>query len=133
MRQEKGFETIERDVDVASVTVPPGATVLLECLCNLAANEIFDEEGHIDKAAPKRILAGISLLEERCENLIVVTNDVGSESCEGFDASTRLYVEELGRMNALLAARFDVVYELVCGIPLVLKGSPIEAEEGVLA
>lgn len=47
LRAGKGFETIERAVDLTGI--PPetlrGATVLLEDLSNLIANEMFDPEG----------------------------------------------------------------------------------------
>jgi adenosylcobinamide kinase/adenosylcobinamide-phosphate guanylyltransferase len=122
-RQAKGFLTRERDVDIAGVVLADKATVLLECLCNLMANELFDETGVVDERAFERVLEGIVSLENRCDNLIVVTNDVGSESFGMYSASTQLYVRLLGRLNAVLAARFDVVYELVCGIPLALKGT----------
>lgn len=128
MRAERGFRTVERDVRVASFVPDAGATVLLECLCNLTANELFDNNGTADASAAERILADIAALESRCENLIVVTNDVGSGfagiPAAGYSASTRLYVEILGLLNATLAARFDLVCELVCGIPLLLKGTP---------
>lgn len=121
MRREKGFETIEREVGVDKAEFPPDATLLLECLCNLTANELFDGEGCVDGDAYQRIYEGIVALEGRCANLIVVTNDVGSGTTAGYDDATRLYVELLGRLNAELASRFDVVCEQVCGIPVALK------------
>jgi adenosylcobinamide kinase/adenosylcobinamide-phosphate guanylyltransferase len=121
-RRTKGFLTVERDVDIAGVAFSEGATVLLECLCNLVANELFDDAGAVDEATFDRVLAGLTSLEERCENLIVVTNDVGRGSPGSYHPSTRLYVEVLGRLNAVLAERFDTVWELVCGIPVPLKG-----------
>jgi len=121
-RKEKGFETIERDVDIAGIEVPPNATVLLECLCNLTANELIDNYNQVFLQAYDKILDGVLSLAEQCENIIVVTNDVGSGTTGGYDYSTNLYVETLGKLNAELASRFDVVYELICGIPLLLKG-----------
>ncbi|MCL2827071.1 MAG: bifunctional adenosylcobinamide kinase/adenosylcobinamide-phosphate guanylyltransferase, partial [Eggerthellaceae bacterium] len=73
--------------------------------------------------AYERILEGVLALEEHFENLVVVTNDVGSGWPEHFySEQTLLYIEMLGRLNAVLATRFDAVFELVCGIPLCLKG-----------
>ena len=45
MRREKHFETIECYMDLKQVQVPPGSTVLLECLSNLTANELYDPAG----------------------------------------------------------------------------------------
>ena len=51
----------------------------------------------------------------------MVTNDVGSDN-KDYDPGTKAYVRALGCINASLAQQADAVYELVCGIPLVLKG-----------
>jgi adenosylcobinamide kinase/adenosylcobinamide-phosphate guanylyltransferase len=120
MRAEKGFTTIERYTDLEGLTLPARGTVLLECLCNLCANEIFDPEG-AGKDAVEAILRGIDRLARQCDHLIVVTNDVGADG-GGYSELTMKYVDALGELNARLASRFDRVLELVCGIPLPLKG-----------
>lgn len=120
MRRGKGFETIECYTALEKLVLPQRGTVLLECICNLTANEMFDDEGnYTDPFA--RVISGVAALREQCDELIVVTNDVGTDNicC---DTSTQAYVAVLGRINAALAAQSDAVYELVCGIPLVLKG-----------
>ena len=120
MRAKKGFSTVERYTDVAGLSLPERGTVLLECLCNLTANEMFDPEGAGDDTV-NAVLRGVESLERQCDNLIVVTNDVGSDG-GGYSELTMRYVDALGEINRILAARFDAVYELVCGIPLPLKG-----------
>ena len=47
MRSGKGFETIECYTDLAQVRVSKGSTVLLECMSNLVANEMFQETEHM--------------------------------------------------------------------------------------
>ena len=122
MRQGKGFVTVERYTDLRGLSVDaPYGAILLECLCNLTANEMFSPDG-AGAGAYQAILDGVGRLEALCETLIVVTNDVGSDG-GGYDALTMAYVETLGRVNRALAARADAVYELVCGIPLPLKGA----------
>lgn len=121
LRAGKGFVTVERYTDVGGAALPMRGTVLLECMCNLAANEMFDERGNM-RNAYDTLLAGVEALSEKCGTLIVVTNEVGADGCD-YDAPTRSYIDLLGRVNAALAARFDAVYELVCGIPLVQKGT----------
>ena len=120
-RADKGFSTVERETDLSGLRLPARGTVLLECVCNLAANEMFDEAGDIRPGAEEAILSGIETLSQQCETLIVVTNDVGSDG-GGYDESTMRYVDLVGLVNRELAKRFDCVCELVCGIPLVLKG-----------
>lgn len=58
MRAEKKFTTIERYTDLEHLTIPQGADVLLECMSNLTANEIYQEGGAGDNTV-KAILNGI--------------------------------------------------------------------------
>jgi len=120
IREPKKFQTIERDTDIHLIKLPRRGTVLLECMCNLTANEMFDCNGNITDVYDK-IISGIESLASQCENLIVVTNDVGSDGGK-YDESTREYIKTLGRLNTSLSESFDCVYEMVCGIPVVLKG-----------
>lgn len=120
-RAGKGFETIERYTDLAGLKLPAKGTVLLECICNLTANEMYDEEGNITDPF-RRVMDGIAALRAQCDHLIVVTNDVGSDS-RTYDPGTQAYMQALGRINATLAQQADHVYELVCGIPVLLKGT----------
>ena len=122
MRAGKGFVTVEAQTDVDRVDVPAEGSVLLECIANLVSNEMFDRDGTMHDAAGK-VIAEVGALAGRCANLVVITNDVGSELASGYGEGTRAYIEAIGRVNATLARRADHVYELVCGIPVVLKGS----------
>ena len=121
MRAKKGFQTIERYTDLASLRLPARGTVLLECLGTLTANELFSEEGAGSNTV-NAILFGMESLEEQCDTLIVVTNDVFSD---GFDYTdgTRFYLETLAAVNRELSSRFERTAEVVCGIPLFLKGA----------
>lgn len=121
MRAGKGFETIEQYTGVGGVDIAPGGTVLLECVCNLVANEMFDEQGN-KRSATRAVLRDVAALEGRCGHLVVVTNEVGGDGAQ-YDENVVEYVRTVGEVNAALAARFDAVVELCCGIPLVLKGT----------
>ena len=121
MRKGKGFETIERQRDMEGLVLPDRGTVLLECLCNLTANEMFLPDGSMQNVCEK-ILYGLDRLRAQCENLIIVTNDVGSET-EDYSPETRAYITALGNINRAVAEKADAVCELVCGIPILLKGS----------
>ena len=89
-------------------------------MCNLLANEMFDENGN-ERDVYDKILADVDALAQSCDTLIVVTNEVGG-GAERHEAGTLRYIEVLGRLNCALAASSDLVTELVCGIPLVVKG-----------
>ncbi len=122
MRSGKGFETFERYTDLEYLQLPAaGGTALLECICNLTANEMFDENGDVFDPR-ERVLAGVEALERQCSVVVVVTNDVGSDGC-AYDETTCRYIEYVGDINRRLAQRADVVLELVCGIPIEIKGT----------
>ncbi len=120
LRADERFSVLEHDADLQQIRLPLRGVALLDCMCNLTANEMFDRTGKIHDAHEK-VLMGIESLAVRSEVLIVVTNDVGADGGQ-YDHKTRSYILALGRLNAVLAKRFDTVYEMVCGIPIVLKG-----------
>lgn len=121
MRAEKGFFTAEQYTDLKSLILPERGTVLLECLGNLTANELFAETG-AHEGTFESVMNGIEALEAQCDDLVVVTNDVHSDG-SSYEAETLCYIETLGHINRTLAARFERVVELVCGIPLSVKGA----------
>ena len=53
-----------------------------------------------------------------------MTNEVFSDGIS-YDASTERYLALLGAVNRELAVRSDVFVEVVCSIPLYLKGGPL--------
>ena len=118
MRAGKGFCTLECYRDLKSLQVPAGSTVLLECLGNLCANELYGGSG--DRAG-EEILAGVRSLTEQCGHLVIVSNEV----CSGgtaYAGDTLRYLQLLGRLNCELAALADHVCEAVCGVPVWHKG-----------
>ncbi len=118
LRAEKGFETIEQHTDLNTITIS-GGTALLECMCNLTANEMFDDEGNCHDVYDK-IINEIMHLKSQFDNLIIVTNDVGND-CHEYDSGTMNYITTLGRLNCTLAQDSDIVTEVVCGIPINIK------------
>ncbi len=121
IRAGKGFETIERYTGMDSLQLPRrGGTALLECLCNLTANEMYIQpDAPVDPV--EKVVAGVRNLQRQTDTLIVITNDVGSDD-EAYSAETRRYIRYLGEINARVAQMADRVYELVAGIPICLKG-----------
>lgn len=119
MREKKGFTTFECYTGLASLALPARGTVLLECLGNLTANELFAPEG-AGSSAFDSMLAGIRNLEAQCDDLVVVTNDVFADGSD-YPAETINYLKVLGEINQAVAARFDRIIEAVCGIPVPLK------------
>ena len=129
MRQGKGFDTVERyldlehlrlDQEIAGRTSGMHTNVLLECMSNLTANEMFDPSGSKEQAG-RSVCRGIDRLLEQCDNLVVVTNEVFSDGIR-YDGETEKYMALLGEVNCYMASIADEVVEVVYGIPVWLKG-----------
>ena len=117
-RANKGFTNCERYIDIGGLEVPKGSAVLLECLGNLVANEMFQPEG-AGNTTNTVVLEGITALAARTAHLIVVSNEVG---CDGnsYCEQTRAYQLTLAALNRELLALSSCAVEMVCGIPLYL-------------
>ena len=122
MRAGKGFDTVEcpRDLPKCFETVEQyeRPVILLECLSNLVANEMFREDRMIteEEAVPK-IIREVNLLRARAEHLVIVTNNIFEDGIL-YEEWTQRYVNALGRINTGLAREADEVWEVVCGIPV---------------
>lgn len=117
LRKGKGFETLEwytglrQHLQAGSLQ---GTDVLLECMSNLVANEMYMESGagcHAEQA----ILEGIRELNQQCSNLVIVTNEVFSESVPD-SPEMKEYKRILGRINCEIAVMADQVTEVIYGI-----------------
>lgn len=120
LRAGKGFETVERCTDLRGLEVGQDVNILLECLGNLLANELYSPQGGGSQA----VLAGMEHLLAQSAHLAVVTNEVCSGG-KDYAGETLRYMRELARINRTLAARAELVVEVVCGLPNVLKGVPV--------
>ena len=115
-RKELGFETIECPVKLGSIQLPQDATVLLEDIPNLVANEMFDENGDVSRIVPAlRKLAG------SCKNLIMVTGNIFTDGRD-YDPETKEYMRLLSEVNAAAAQIADCGVEVVYTIPVPFKG-----------
>lgn len=124
MRAEKRFETVECYTSLSGLRLAGGGCILLECLGNLAANELYSPAGAgtVD-AALEAITSGVDALLGQCADLVAVSNEVftgGSRYADGTDDYLRL----LAGVNRALARRADRVCEVVCGLPQFYKGAP---------
>ena len=143
MRAGKGFLTIEQPrrleeaakkvaaesvpAEIASAgkvtteKAPTGVekTVLLECMSNLVANEMFSDEAKI-KQLSHEIISGVTALQDSCDILIIVTNQIFEDGIR-YDASTMAYIRLLGDVNRQIVERAEQVIEVVAGIPIFIK------------
>ena len=145
LRAGKGFETVERESDLAGLELPKElrcGTILVEDVGNLVANALFASDGlaagdglggpdgfftriaaddAFTRSCAQRLADDILSLAGQCANLVVVTNEVG---CDGvrYDDATRAYLVLLGAVSCSLAEKANTVCESACGLPIVTKG-----------
>ena len=115
MRAGKGFETVECYTGLKNLDFPENAVVLLECMSNLVANEMYDPSG-AGENAEESILAGIHKLQKASDDLVVVTNEVFSDSMTD-NPEMEKYLKLLGNVNLRMGEMADLVTEVVYGIP----------------
>lgn len=122
-RQGKGFLTIEQPRDIKKVVeqIRPGSAVLLECMSNLVANEMFRADGIVPGGQVKeKILSEMRALREAASRLVIVTNNVFEDGVP-YDADTLAYIRTLGEINQCLLREADEAAEVVVGLPVSLK------------
>lgn len=138
LRKGKGFITIEQPRNIADVftdgiplryagtsegdlSESSSHAVLLECMSNLAANEMFDSDRILKRSqVVAKIKKDILVLLGQCEILVIVTNNVFEDGIV-YDEATMEYIRALGEINAFLARLADEVVEVVAGIPITMK------------
>ena len=122
-RSKLQFQTIEQPVEIQQALeqiTPPGC-VLLECISNLTANEMF--AGEVPAAAEavvEKVVSGIRKLKEHTTHLVIVTNNVFEDGIL-YEETTMAYIRAMGMINQRMAELADEVIEVVVGIPVVMK------------
>ena len=120
MRRQKQFSTLECYTGLKTADIPEDSVVLLECMSNLTANEMY-QEGGAGGQTVEEILAGICYLLKRVRHLVVVTNEIFSDGID-YDSETMRYQSYLGQINSEMGRMADQVTEVVYGIPITVKG-----------
>lgn len=125
-RQGKGFTTMEVYEDLHKLELLNYPTVLLECMSNLLANEMFREdiplESIVLEEVCEKIVVSINHLIHQCQNVIIITNEIFGEG-DGLYESTKNYIKCMGYINQRLSEVSDVFCEVIYGYPYFLKGS----------
>lgn len=148
MRTDKGFDTVECYRHVEHIMAKRQDVLLLECMSNLLANEMYLEpdadDGRLETMSEvektgiggnassdmaetvspvsKKIVQALVDLSTRVQDVVIVTNDVFSDGGNlTYDESTREYVKNLAEINCALARVAETVTEVVCGIPVIVK------------
>ena len=133
LRAGKGFGTVEQPLRLDEAKIPDGSAVLLEDLSNLLANEIYLPGGQLaikertEEQLAEAVLGPVLALAERASVLVVVTNEIFSDGVR-YDEETEAFRKDLAILNRAIASRADAVYEVVAGIPLIMKEMQTERD-----
>ena len=78
LREGKDNYTIEQTMHISwaleKMKNPRNSTVLIECMSNLVANEMFEPGGNTQS-----IIKECMTIRDKCSNIIIVTNDIFSD------------------------------------------------------
>ncbi len=124
LRSGKGFLTIEQPMSIekALAKMEPGNHVaLLECISNLTANEMFNQEKMASELQIiENVINGIAILKEKTAHLVVVSNNVFEDGAV-YDKAAMEYIHAMGIINQRLAVLAEQVVEVTAGIPIHIK------------
>jgi adenosylcobinamide kinase/adenosylcobinamide-phosphate guanylyltransferase len=99
-----------------------GHVVLIDCLTLWLANLLFPADNSTPDGPPTQAFSAFdAALAQVRGKVIVVSNEIGL-GVVPMGSVTRLYVDELGRLNQRVAAASTRVTMMVAGLPLALKG-----------
>ena len=122
-RADKNFKTIEQPKDIALIMPEmkeEPSDILLECMSNLIANEMFSDGIINGKKVLDKLKKEIVLLNDSCRNFVIVSNNIFEDGIV-YEAETMEYINILGNINIFLSGLSDEVWEVVAGIPIRLK------------
>ena len=118
LRAGKGFVTLERPDKLADLP-DGGETMLIECLSTHVANLMFSPDNA--PADTALIKAELAPLLHRKGNTIFVSAEIASDGAT-YSPETEAYRSVLTAINRHLADSCDAAAEVVCGIPVRIKG-----------
>lgn len=119
-RAEKHFTTVECYTGLGAVRLPFRGVVLLECMSNLVANEMYAPQGAGENTFAA-VMDGVHALLRQSDHLVVVSNELFGGGAD-YDPSTLHYLRTLGQVNIALARLAQQAVEVTAGVPIWHKG-----------
>lgn len=123
-RSGKGFITIEQQKNMQEIMQKydfSKSSVLLECLTNLVANEMFQKEEVVSgQLVVEKIYADMVELNQRAAHLFLVSGNQFEEK-DDYDTETRNYIDTIYQLNNKLEKIADEVIEVTEGNPVWTK------------
>jgi adenosylcobinamide kinase/adenosylcobinamide-phosphate guanylyltransferase len=119
-RMDKGWNTIEKPTSISEITTTEKSVILLDCLTNLVANEMYLNKLSIAEVIDK-IFDDLMDLSSRSLEVVIVSNDVFS-GIDDYSVETVDFMKALGYLHCKITQVADSCYELNYSIATKMKG-----------
>ncbi len=119
-RSGQGWITIEKSTSITDATFGREAIVLLDCLTNLVANEMYLCNLGVE-AVVSKVFTQLLEVAKQVKELVIVSNDIFS-AVDDYSHETLQYMKALGRLHCLITKEATSCYELNYKIATKMKG-----------
>ncbi|MGI6212418.1 MAG: adenosylcobinamide-GDP ribazoletransferase [Anaerovoracaceae bacterium] len=136
-REGWGFQTLECGTEILSLLDRPevdaDGVFLFDSVTALLSNEMFREDGSVDRRAPERVRQDLAAFARRTGSTVFVSDYIYSDA-RTFDELTEVYRRGLAACDRELAKVCDQVLEVSFSMVRVWKGPELaEGSEAVSA
>ena len=121
-RRGKEWTNVEKDKELSSVDVN-GRVVVIDCVTLWCTNYFFDLASDVNRSLDA-LKEEFDRFTQQDATFIFVTNEIGSGSVSD-NKIQRMFTDLQGWMNQYIASKADVVYLMVSGIPVLIKGTAV--------
>lgn len=116
-----GFFTLEQSRNIGALQADFKGSFLLDSVTALLSNEMFREDGTVDRTAHLRVAEELEQLADKSGNIVFVSDYIYSDAMK-YEELTELYRKGLAWIDRTLAKKCDAVVEVSYGNILLLKG-----------
>jgi len=109
-RKGLGWTTYEKTIDISDLEFDDNDIVLLDCLTNLVANEMF-EHSRTKEEVISKVYQDIVAIAVRIKELVIVSNDIFS-AIDDYSEDTMSYVSTLATLHNKITDLANRSYEL---------------------
>ncbi len=117
--RDERWQTVEIDVHLSSFDYT-NKTVVVDCVTLWLTNIFFDNNEDLEKSL-QIAKNEINSLKISNSNIIFVSNEIGM-GIHPMNELSRKFIQLQGWINQFIAAKSNVAYFMVSGIPIKIKG-----------